>query len=58
MIQKLTLKLIVLAIQEMNKIKELKNKTEQVVFATILSTFVHIDEETLVYMKYLTEKYV
>ena len=47
-----------ITIQEMNKIKKLKNKNEQMTFATILRTFVHIDKETLAYMKYLTEKYV
>ena len=41
----------------MSKIKKLKNKNEQVVFDTILSTFIHIDKEPLAYMKYMSKRY-
>ena len=58
MIQKVKLKLIVVVIQEMKKIKKSKKKNEQMVFATILRRFIHIDKETLEDMKYQSEIYV
>ena len=50
--------LIVVVIQEINEIKKLKKKNEQMVFASISRIVVHINKETLAYMEYLTEKYV
>ena len=58
MIQKVKLKLIVVVIKEMKKIKKSRKKNEQMVFATILRRFIHIDKETLEDMKYQSEIYV
>ena len=49
------LKFIVVVIQEMNKVKNLQKKNEQMIFATILRTLIHIDKETLANMKHQSE---
>ena len=54
-IQKMKLTLIVVVIQEMNKITNFQKKNEHIGFTAILRTFIHIDKETLADMKHQSE---